>query len=134
MQIKNVIFQSWKSISIVLCILYLSFAPPSSFKEIPTFEIKHLDKIVHFLMYAGLSLVLIYDFRKRKNTSNKSAIFVLICLLFPVFLGGMIEIFQELFFAPRTAEWADWFFDILGVFAAWMTSKFSFNSPKGHSH
>jgi len=120
MQIKTLIRLYWKSIPVVLCILYLSFAPPSTFKEIPTFEIKHLDKIVHLLMYAGLTFILVYDFQKYQKTGTKSLTFILNCLLFPIILGGLVEILQEQFFAPRTAEWGDWLSDIVGVLIGWL--------------
>lgn len=69
-------------------------------------------------MFTGLTGILIFDFRRyaKKITTLR---FVLICLAFPVFLGGAIEILQPLYFAPRTAEWFDWFSDITGVLLGW---------------
>jgi hypothetical protein len=40
------IIKYWKSLLALLIILYLSFASPSTFKDIPTF--RHVDKVVHF--------------------------------------------------------------------------------------
>jgi len=45
--------------------------------------------------------------------------FFLICLVIPVFLGGAVEIIQPMYFAPRTAEWSDWFSDVAGVIFGW---------------
>jgi VanZ family protein len=39
--------------------------------------------------------------------------------LFPIALGGIIEILQEMFFNPRSGEWLDWLTDIAGVLTAW---------------
>ena len=50
--------------------------------------------------------------------------FFLICILFPIFIGGIVEILQPMYFAPRTAEWFDWFSDIGGVLLGWMTMFF----------
>ena len=110
----NFIFNFWKSLIITAGILYLSFAPPSTFNGIPTFE--NEDKLVHLLMYAGLTCTLIFDFWKYyKSITYKTLSFILICLVFPIILGGAIEIIQPTYFAPRTADWFDWFSDILGI-------------------
>jgi VanZ family protein len=110
----NFIFHFWKSLIITAGILYLSFAPPSTFNGIPTFE--NEDKLVHLLMYAGLTCTLIFDFWKYyKSITYTTLAFVLICLAFPIILGGAIEIIQPNYFAPRTADWFDWFSDIAGV-------------------
>ena len=100
------------------CILYLSFAPPSEFKDIPTF--KHEDKLVHILMYLGLVLILILDFSSALKKKNiKSNVFISLCIVFPIILGGLVEILQPMYFAPRSASWFDWFADIAGVLIAW---------------
>ncbi len=109
----------WKSIFIVVFIQYLSFASPSTFKSIPTFEIPNLDKLVHFLMFAGLTATLIWDFKGYKYSNSNFQFFVLVCILFPIFFGGLIEILQSVYFAPRTGDWYDWLCDMAGVLAAW---------------
>ena len=122
MKIKKFLRTYWKSILIISGILYLSFAPPSEFKGIPTFE--NEDKLVHIIMYGGLTCVLIFDFRQyAKNNPLSSLAFILICLLTPVILGGVVEILQPMYFAPRTAEWFDWFSDITGVLLGWLVMK-----------
>lgn len=123
MKIIHFILYFWKSILIISIILYLSFAPPSTFNGVPTFE--NEDKLVHILMYAGLTGVLIFDFRRYAKTNKMSIVaFILICLLFPVFLGGAVEILQPMYFAPRTAEWFDWFSDIAGMLIGWTGIRF----------
>lgn len=113
MKKKNVFLTYWKSIIIVVGILYLSFAPPSTFKALPVF--KHADKIVHFCMFFALTVVLIYDYSRTYKSIFKGASFYLICFVAPIVLGGVIEIMQGAFFYPRTASWFDWLADIVGV-------------------
>jgi len=72
-------------------------------------------------MYAGLTIVLIYDFRNHKNSNAYNFAFILVCFIFPGLLGGLIEIMQKEFFSPRTAEWGDWLSDIAGVMVGWLT-------------
>lgn len=108
----------WKSIAVVCCILYLSFAPPSTFNGIPTFN--NEDKLIHFLMYAGLSCMLIFDFRLATNNQNiKIPVGYLLCLAFPALLGGSVEIIQPLYFG-RGGSWFDMSANLLGIASAWI--------------
>jgi VanZ family protein len=103
----------WKSIVLTAIILYLSFAPPSTFNGVPTFMYE--DKVIHILLYFGLSVILIFDNWNYKRNNIKRIHFLLCCICFPILLGGLIEILQPMYFSPRTAEWSDWFSDIAGV-------------------
>jgi len=118
MKFRNFVSHYWKSVIFISVILYLSFAPPSTFKGVPTFE--NEDKLVHLFLYFVLTCILIFDFRQfAKNNQMSILSFVIICILFPVILGGIVEIIQPIYFPPRTADWFDWFSDIMGVFVGW---------------
>ncbi len=116
--LKNIRYY-WKSILALICICYLSFAGPATFDEVPDFTYK--DKIAHFVLYAGLTFILIIDQRKHKKGNLSYIPFIIWCIIFPVLFGGLVEIFQKYFFFPRTAEWFDWLSDIVGVLASWLT-------------
>jgi VanZ family protein len=118
MKLIKIVFRYWESIAIAFLILYLSFAPPTTFDKVPSFTYE--DKLVHLLLYAGLTCVLIFDYRKyvKSNQSNKY-LFLFTCMILPVLLGGAVEILQPMYFAPRTAEWIDWFSDIAGTLLGW---------------
>jgi len=112
---KKFLSNYWKSIIVVICILYLSFTSPSTFDGIPTFE--NEDKLVHLLMYGGLTGMLIFDFRQSvKKIKEHISSFILSCIVFPILLGGLIEILQPRYFAPRTGSWGDFAFNTIGVF------------------
>ncbi len=71
-------------------------------------------------MYAGLSCLLIFDFRlANKNNKTKSLIGFLLCFAFPVLLGGTIEILQPLYFG-RGGSWFDLSANVTGIIAAWV--------------
>ncbi|MFT3752500.1 MAG: VanZ family protein [Paludibacter sp.] len=108
----------WKSIIAILFILYLSFSGPATFDKVPNFTYK--DKIAHFILYGGLTLLLILDHRKHKKNNISYTSFIIYCIIFPIVLGGLVEIFQKYFFFPRTAEWLDWLSDIIGVLVGWL--------------
>ena len=114
----------WKSILSVIIIVYLSFAPPSDFREMPKVNILFFDKIVHVALYLFLTIVLIFDFRSHNKFSKNNSIYIVQCILFPIVLGGCIEIAQDKWFYPRTAEWVDWLADILGVSIALVVTLF----------
>lgn len=126
--IKN-IFYFWKSITILAIILYLSFAPPSTFKGIPVFSYE--DKLVHAFMYLVLSGMLVVDYRRSKLPRSNKLSYFIICIILPAFLGGMVEIVQPVFFAPRTASWLDWLADLLGIgIGLFMAGKFTMLTDK----
>jgi len=129
MELFKIFRHYWKSIIVIGCILYLSFAPPSTFQGIPTFNFE--DKLVHLLMYASLTIVLIFDhYRTVKELNVNKIAFILICLVFPTLFGGVIEIIQPLLFFPRSASWLDWLADILGVLIGWQTMKLIYKNLK----
>lgn len=113
----RIIQNYWKSVLMVTIILYLSFAPPSDFKAIPKINIAYFDKFVHVILYIVLAMVLIIDFLKTTKAVVPKMRFIIQCLIFPIVLGGFIELAQDQWFYPRTAEWIDWLSDILGTSA-----------------
>ena len=46
-----------------------------------------------------------------------------LAIIMPIVYGGVIELMQEAYFQPRTAEWGDWIADILGTFVAYFICK-----------
>jgi len=114
---SNILKNYWKSILFTLLILYLSFAKPASFKDINVINLT--DKTAHYLIYVAYGVILIFDFLRKNKNSYSTFAFILYCILFPIMLGGVIEIVQETFFKPRAAEWIDWLADIFGIFTAW---------------
>lgn len=112
----SIIRNYWKSTLTLLAILYLSFTPPSDFNKLPPIKIEYFDKIVHILLYSFFTFILVTDFSKNnKVIKNRKNYFILSCIVFPIIFGGCVEIAQNLWFYPRSAEWIDWFADILGV-------------------
>lgn len=117
-----VIFKKYlKSILVTILILFLSFSTPSSFKKLPDMNLfEHFDKVVHFFMYFLLAFMLIWESKSSYKMGIKPKVFFVICIVYPVVLGGVIEIMQKYFFPPRTAEWLDWTSNLCGVLSAWL--------------
>lgn len=118
-------FRYLKSVLATVFVLYLSFASPGDFRKLPAIHIPHADKFVHIAMFFMLAFVLCCDFFKaHRNVRIPNVSFWIVCVLYPVVLGALIEFAQETWFYPRSAEWFDWLADILGVVAAVAASLF----------
>ena len=105
---------------VTLLIFYLSITTSTSGYEGPRFE--GMDKIVHFVLYSLLGLAVCRDFF-RQSTPFGSRKMVVWAIVLPILYGGIIEILQENFFPPRTAEWGDWLADIAGVLTGYFFSR-----------
>lgn len=82
-------------------------------------------------MYLVLSGMLVVDYRRSKLPRSNKLSYFIICIILPAFLGGMVEIVQPVFFAPRTASWLDWLADLLGIgIGLFMAGKFTMLTDK----
>lgn len=97
-------------------IMYLSLLrEPHFYIDIP--KIAHIDKLVHGLMYMGLSFIFALDLKR----DNRSFITIVVCsVLLSSVYGGIIELMQEYYFPPRTGEWLDWAADIVGAVVGYL--------------
>jgi VanZ family protein len=114
---KSFIFRYWKSLLAVVIVSYLSFTPGSELPEFNPFV--YFDKVVHMLMYMFLASAIIFDNRKLVLVPEKRTLLIISAIVFPVLYGGLVEILQGAFFAPRTSDWLDWLADVIGVMAAY---------------
>ena len=120
--IKNFVSTYWKSMLVVLIITVLSVYPFSSGLNIPHFKFQ--DKLIHTFMYVALAFFLFYDTYSAYKPKSGGKLLLSIILLFPTIYGGFIEIIQDAFFPPRTAEWLDWAADIVGSVIGFMLALF----------
>lgn len=100
---------------IILCIIgYLTLFYSSGNNEIG--KIPHIDKVVHFLMFFGLSWAFSFDYTRihidRKHNDYRM---ILISLLPAVLFGGITEIIQGVYIEGRSGDIFDFFADILGA-------------------
>lgn len=124
----NILKNYWKSILFTFLLFYLSFAKPASFKDLNVMQIT--DKTAHYLVYVAYGMTFIFDFLRKNRNGYSLVDFLIFCILSPILLGGAIEIVQETFFKPRSAEWIDWLADILGILTAWGIMSFLKNRTK----
>jgi VanZ family protein len=102
----------WLTILLLVVIFILCFINPSDFPKAPVYN---FDKIVHALMFMGLSGVIFFD-NTRYLRSRISEIRIFSgTFLFPVAIGGLIEILQRYLTKTRTGDWMDFLYDVIGV-------------------
>jgi VanZ family protein len=99
----------WKSIVIGIGILYVSLVRDPGI-SLPSID--GADKWVHCLMYAILGIAIYWDSIRQKMSGW---LLWLIAMVLPMVYGGIIEIAQERWFAPRSGEWMDWLADCIGL-------------------
>jgi VanZ family protein len=103
------------SLVVLVAITYLSFFKP------PTFSfnsIKHLDKIIHLVMYGGFCSVLWFEYFLTHAESNIKKV-ILWIVVAPLVFSAVVEFAQSYFTNYRGGEFADFIFNSIGVvFAA----------------
>jgi len=99
------------SIIVALIIMYLSLADSDSFDNVFFADIPYFDKIVHFLMYAGLMSVIILE--NRKEISGNLKLFTI--ALIPLTYGILMEILQLTVTSGRSANIYDIIFNSAGI-------------------
>jgi VanZ family protein len=101
----------WLSIITVLVILVLSLM---SAEPLPPQPMQNFDKLVHITMFFGLSSVIFFDSTSRLSfPTGVKQIFYWV-FIFPVVLGGLIEIMQDSFTTTRYGDWLDFLFNVIG--------------------
>ncbi|MDO5571543.1 MAG: VanZ family protein [Bacteroidales bacterium] len=103
---------------LILIITILSIVNFNSLDITP--PVQWFDKVVHLLMYASLSFVLLFDLTKNIFLSDhliKPSItkkYIYISLFISIFIGGILELIQEYFVDGRSGDWNDMISNITG--------------------
>lgn len=107
----------WKTILVTLIIMILTFGSFSGLEDMP--KVTFWDKIVHFLMYLTLTLVVMFEHHQDKINRNKRLVFILLCLVFPFILGIVTEILQPVFMKERFTDIYDSLSNTIGILTGW---------------
>ncbi len=99
------------SLLVIAAILFLSLANPPKTK---LDDISNIDKLAHVCMYCGLELMVWFEYLHHHSTLFWFKI-ILLGILFPIVLGGLMEIAQMELTQGRSGEWADFIADTIGV-------------------
>jgi len=102
----------WLSIVVILIIFVLCLMDTT---PLPPQPMSNFDKLVHTVMFLGLSGVVFFDTTGylRFAVSNLEIFFS--AFLFPIAIGGLVEIMQEYVSATRSGDWFDFLFNVVGA-------------------
>jgi len=109
----NLLKKYWLSISYIIFIFVGCFMNPGALPAPPMYN---FDKIVHIILFLGLSGVLFFDSSGYLRCPVSNIRIFLIVFLFPIVLGGFIEIVQETLPYSRSGDWFDFVSDVVGAF------------------
>ena len=108
----------------------LTLMPGNDVPEASWLNIPHLDKLVHAVMFGGLTLFFCLPYLKSGfSTQKKTNIFIRISLSL-VLWGLIIEVIQKYFVPGRGFEWLDVLADAVGVLIAYWICKKILKSQK----
>lgn len=93
-------------------ILILSTYPGNKIPAPPFFQV---DKVVHVLMYAPLSIFLTIAFFRQYNNENTRLKVSTLIVLFCVFFGGIMEILQHYILINRSGNIYDFTANTIGA-------------------
>ncbi|MCL1932858.1 MAG: VanZ family protein [Candidatus Azobacteroides sp.] len=106
----------WLSVLFLLIIFILCFINTADLPAPPTLN---FDKVVHTILFLGLAGVIFFDNTGYLRIPISKARVFLSSFLFPVAIGGLIEILQSYLTTTRSGDWFDFLFDGIGAFFGW---------------
>ena len=112
------------SLLVVMAVVYLSFFNPSDVDS-DLFKIPHIDKIVHFCMYGGVSGMLwleyLWGHRTYRSPMWHAWIGATLC---PLMFSAAIELLQEELTTHRGGDWLDFVANAAGIFFATLLGRY----------
>lgn len=97
------------TVLVTVAIILLSLLPLP--ENLPLADVSLIDKWTHLVMYGGLAWVAYLEHRRRAALPQ----LLLVALVFPVLLGGLLELLQEWLTTYRSGEWFDFVADAVGA-------------------
>ncbi|MDR2805224.1 MAG: VanZ family protein [Dysgonamonadaceae bacterium] len=109
------ILKFWISITfctviVVLCVMHT--------ENLPKTTVTYMDKIVHFLMFFGLSGAVFFDNTRYLRRAIGGVRIFFGSFVLSICMGGGIEIVQQYVVRYRTGDWKDLLFDAIGATVA----------------
>ncbi len=101
------ILKFWKSAGIAVFIIIVSLVPGNQEIKIELLSFYYADKVIHFLMYAVLTSMIIYDLAHHTNLSLYSFPVVLSIALIVVIMSIFTELMQLFFVSGRQGSITD---------------------------
>ena len=97
-------------VTVIIIILSILSIP----EKTPMSDFPLIDKWVHMVMYGGLAFIMWFDHvvRSGKVMSRNCVLWM---VLYPIVLGGLMELVQAFFTTCRSCDWIDFEADAIGT-------------------
>lgn len=97
-------------VTVIIIILSILSIP----EKTPMSDFPLIDKWVHMVMYGGLAFIMWFDYvvRSGKVMSRNCVLWM---VLYPIVLGGLMELVQAFFTTCRSGDWIDFEADAIGT-------------------
>ena len=105
--IKSIV---WSIVILLACTL-----PAKRVSKVSLFDIGHMDKVFHFLMYFIFSIILYFDLYKYRNALKNKYFIYLFIFLIPLVWGSIIELVQFYALLNREGSIADIIANVSGI-------------------
>jgi len=102
----------WIALFGTICVVALSLTKIGAY--VPTHDVNHLDKVMHFGAYFVLAVFWLFALKNGKKRGIPS----LLVAIGLVLLGVILEVMQGMFTSYRTFDWWDALANSLGVVVA----------------
>lgn len=114
---KKILLSYWPTAIVVAVILYATLFPhPVGVDDLPV--IPGIDKVIHAIMFGGLTGALIFDYARSHRRTLPSRGIAAMFALASTLAGGGIELLQDAMQLGRGADIYDFIADAAGAFAA----------------
>lgn len=117
-QIQRSIRYIWPPLIVAVIIFYLCCLIPKD--DIPKIKLEFFiptDKLVHFIMFFGLSGVASINYILARKGDIIILKLIVFAIIVPIIYGGIVELMQEEYFLGRGGDWYDFIADLLGSLA-----------------
>ncbi|MDX9847635.1 MAG: VanZ family protein [Tenuifilaceae bacterium] len=108
----------WKSTAWTVIILLATTLPSSSIPKTSLLNIPHFDKIVHFVLFFVLAILLISEFNTLRKEGELTRMSAVIALAVSVVYGLIIELLQLYFLTTRSGSLYDFAANVMGAIVA----------------
>ena len=111
------IFHYIPTVMVLAAILYLSLAPTPVPDTGGFFDFPGSDKIVHGIMYMGLTFIFCFDYYRHTPVKYEKydSRTMLVVFIAAIIIGGVIEVLQQAMHMGRSGDIYDFISDAIGA-------------------
>lgn len=113
-----ILVKHWKSSLWTIIILLATTLPSSSIPKSSLLKIPHFDKIVHFVLFFVLAILLISEFNTLRKEGKLTRLSIVIAISVSVVYGLIIELLQYYLLTTRSGSLYDFAANVLGAIVA----------------